>query len=146
MVETFSKIKQLGSIEEYQEKFEEPKSQVMFSLPHVPESYYITVFTSGLKGEIRSMAKMMKLCILAKTFEIASLQESTIQAIHKFQKPSSFSPKKWNPYPPNPSEETKNKEPWYITVGHLTTTKPSPLLSNQKELGTLVTNAMRSTP
>lgn len=37
VVESFSKIKQLGTIEEYQEKFDELKSQVMLSLPNVPE-------------------------------------------------------------------------------------------------------------
>lgn len=64
----------------------------MLTLPHVPECYYISVFTSGLKGEIRSMVKMMKPTTLAKAFEVSSLQESTILAINKFQKPKNFVP------------------------------------------------------
>lgn len=40
VIEIFSKIKQFGSISEYQEKFEDLKSQVMLSLPQLPESYY----------------------------------------------------------------------------------------------------------
>lgn len=57
---------------------------------------------------------MMKPDTLAKAFEIASLQESTIVAINKFQKPKSFVPihSRWNPYPAKPPDETRTKEPW----------------------------------
>lgn len=94
MVETFSKIKQLGTFSEYQERFKELKTQVLMAMPHALTSYYICVFTSGLRVEIKSMVKMMKQNTLAKAFEVASLQESTIQAIIKFQKPKSFSSNK----------------------------------------------------
>ncbi|KAL2492925.1 Uncharacterized protein Adt_28553 [Abeliophyllum distichum] len=83
VVEAFSKIRQFGSITEYQEKFEELKTQVMLSLPHLPETYYISIFTSGLKGEIKSMVKMLKPTYLTQAFEIATLQENTISAINR---------------------------------------------------------------
>lgn len=106
VVETYSKIKQLGTIVEYQERFEELKAQVLLALAHVPESYYISVFTSGLKREIKSMVKMTKPTTLDQAFEVDSLQESTIQAINRFQKPKGFTPNKRNPYPSKPPKET----------------------------------------
>lgn len=70
------------------------------------------MFTSGLRGEIKSTVLMMKPNTLAKAFEVASLQESTIQAINKYQRPKSFTPNKWNPYSPKPPNEIKTKDPW----------------------------------
>ncbi|XP_022855635.1 uncharacterized protein LOC111376862 [Olea europaea var. sylvestris] len=49
VIEAFSKIKQRGIVAEYQEQFEDLKFYVMLSLPHLLESYYIFIFTSGLK-------------------------------------------------------------------------------------------------
>lgn len=69
VIEAFSKIRQVGSIVEYQEKFEELKAQVILALPHVLESYYISVFTNGLKGKIKSMVKTMKPDTFAKASE-----------------------------------------------------------------------------
>lgn len=59
-IETFSKIKQRGFVVDYQELFEDLKSQVMLSLPHLLELYYISIFTSELKEEIKSMVKIIK--------------------------------------------------------------------------------------
>lgn len=55
VVEAFTKIKELGTTAEYQEKVEELKVQMLLALRHVRESHYISVFTNGLKGEIKSM-------------------------------------------------------------------------------------------
>ncbi|KAL2526342.1 Uncharacterized protein Adt_11396 [Abeliophyllum distichum] len=105
VIEAFSKIRQFGSITEYQEKFEELKAQVMLSLPHLPETYYISIFTSGLKGEIKSMVKMLKPISLTQAFEIATLQENTISAINKTQKMkhlTNTTPRWNNPISKNP--------------------------------------------
>ncbi|KAL2499821.1 Uncharacterized protein Adt_25371 [Abeliophyllum distichum] len=83
VVETFCKIRQYGEIAEYVEKFEELKAQAMQALPNLHESYYISVFTSGLKGEIKSVVKIIKPSSLNQVIEIALLQETTISAISK---------------------------------------------------------------
>ena len=71
VIKTFSKIKQKGEVSEHQELFEELKAQVMMALPHLPESYYISICTSGLREEIKSTVKIMKPHSLAQAFEIA---------------------------------------------------------------------------
>lgn len=83
VIEVNSKLRQKGAIMEYQEQFEELKSQVMISLPHLPESYSISIFTNGLKEEIKSMVKIIKPTTLAKAFEIVLLQENTIITLNK---------------------------------------------------------------
>lgn len=107
IIEVFIKLWQKGSIFKYQEQFEESKSQVMISLPHLPESYYIFVFTSGLKDEIKSMVKIIQPHTLAKAFEIAILQENTITALSRNSK--SFKPyptTKWSSPFPKPIDPT----------------------------------------
>lgn len=71
----------------------------MLALPNLPESYYISIFTSGLKDELKSMVKIIKSITLAKAFEAAILQESTITAINRriepykpFHRPSRLDP------------------------------------------------------
>lgn len=60
IIEVFRKIKQKTTVAEYQVLFEDLKYQVMLSLPHLHESYYILVFASGLKEEIISMVKIIR--------------------------------------------------------------------------------------
>lgn len=58
VIEVFNKIRQNGSVAEYQELFEDMESQVMLSLPRLLKLYYISIFTNGLKEEIKSMVKL----------------------------------------------------------------------------------------
>lgn len=67
----------------YQKLFEDLKSQVMLSLPYLPESYYISIFTGGLKEEIKSMYKIVRQTFVSQAFEIAFLQENAIIALNK---------------------------------------------------------------
>lgn len=57
------------------------------------------------------MVKMMKSSTLAKAFEVASLQESIVKAIQKFQKPKGSTPIQQSPYSSKPPEEIKAKDP-----------------------------------
>lgn len=109
VIEVFSKLRQKETIAEYQEQFEELKSRVMLALPHLPESYYISIFTSGLREEIKSMVKIIKLSTLAKAFEVALLQENTITALNKGTKPyEPYSQAKFN-YTTNRTSEATHK-------------------------------------
>ncbi|KAL2462079.1 Uncharacterized protein Adt_45499 [Abeliophyllum distichum] len=104
-------------VETFQERFEELKAQVIISLPHLLESYYISIFTSGLKSEVKSMVKIMKLDTIAKAFKIAFLQETTITAINKYQKPKPFNnnTSKWTPQPAKPPDINHNQTPESIS-------------------------------
>lgn len=59
----------------------------MLSLPNLTETYYTSIFTSGLKEEIKSMVTIIEPTTLVKAFEVALLQETTITAINKGSKP-----------------------------------------------------------
>lgn len=85
-------MRQNGTIIEYQEHFEELKSQVMLTLPHLPKAYYKSVFTSGLKEEIKPIVKIIKPTTLANAFRVAILQENTITNLNR-------EAKTYKPYP-----------------------------------------------
>lgn len=53
MIEEFSKVKQNGNVEKYIDKFEELKAEVIGHMPQATEQYYISVFVTGLKEELR---------------------------------------------------------------------------------------------
>ena len=58
VVEEFNRLVQDKIVEECMEKFEELKSLMNVFDPSLPESYYISTFLSGLKGDIRPMLKI----------------------------------------------------------------------------------------
>jgi hypothetical protein len=51
-VDEFSKIRQLGTLEEYLDKFEKWRGSYDDKYAYCTEAYYIFVFTSGLKAEL----------------------------------------------------------------------------------------------
>ena len=57
VVEDFNKLQQSGTVEDYQEKFEELKSLMLVKNPHLSESYFVSSFISGLREEIKTMVK-----------------------------------------------------------------------------------------
>ena len=60
VVGEFNKLQQKGSVKEYEEKFEKLKTLMLIRNPRLDESYFVSSFISGLKNEIKTMAKMFK--------------------------------------------------------------------------------------
>ncbi|XP_027158056.1 uncharacterized protein LOC113759681 [Coffea eugenioides] len=85
-VEEINKLSQSSTVLVYQEKFEELRSIVMIQMPELTESYYISSFLSGLKGEIKSAVKMHRPNSLQTAFEIARWKEHHLELVHKFSK------------------------------------------------------------
>ncbi|XP_027066512.1 uncharacterized protein [Coffea arabica] len=79
VIEEFNKLQQKGVVEEYEEKFEELKTLMLLRNPKLDELYFVSSFISGLKEEIRPMVKMFKPQTLAKAFEVAELQECSLE-------------------------------------------------------------------
>ncbi|XP_071926216.1 uncharacterized protein [Coffea arabica] len=75
VVEEFNKLQQDGSVEEYQEKFEELKSLMLIKNRNLDENYFISSFISGLYEEIKPMIRMLKPDTLTETFELSQWQE-----------------------------------------------------------------------
>ncbi|XP_027183811.1 uncharacterized protein LOC113782099 [Coffea eugenioides] len=86
IVEEFNKLQQRGSVEEYEEKFEELKTLMLMKNPRLDELYFVSSFISGLKEDIKPMVKMFKPQTLMKAFEVAELQESSIEIQSKQNK------------------------------------------------------------
>ena len=59
VIEEFNKLKQEGSITEYQEKFEELGALMSNAQPTLTNQYFVSSFIRGLKDELRSVVKMM---------------------------------------------------------------------------------------
>lgn len=77
-VEEFNKLQQNGSVRDYQDKFEELRSGMLLLNPTLPESYFISSFISGVKEEIKPMLRLMKPATLLEAFEIAMIQEQSV--------------------------------------------------------------------
>nr|XP_027122265.1 uncharacterized protein LOC113739231 [Coffea arabica] len=79
IIEEFNKLQQEGSVEEYQERFEELKPLMLDKNKNLDESYFTSSFISGLKEEIKPMVKMLRPATLSEAFEISLWQESNIK-------------------------------------------------------------------
>ncbi|XP_027076964.1 uncharacterized protein [Coffea arabica] len=86
IVEEFNKLHQKGTIEDYEEKFEELKTLMLTRNPRLDESYFVSSFISGLKDEIKPTVKMFKPQTLMKAFEVAELQECSLEIQSKQSK------------------------------------------------------------
>ena len=54
IIEEFNKLKQEGTVQAYQLKFEELRSLMMVHNPHLSEEYYVSSFISGLGDEVET--------------------------------------------------------------------------------------------
>lgn len=79
VVEEFNKLQQKGTVEEYEKKFEELKTLMLLRNPKLDEPYFVSSFISGLKEKIKPMVKMFNPRNLSKAFEVAELQECSLE-------------------------------------------------------------------
>nr|CAD1831413.1 unnamed protein product [Ananas comosus var. bracteatus] len=81
VVEEFNKLAQQGTVEEYEEQFEELRARLLTTKSHFTPEFFLSSFLSGLKDEIKSAVKMLQTKTLAQAFELAKLQEQTMSAM-----------------------------------------------------------------
>lgn len=85
-IEEFNKLQQTGSVQDYQDKFEELKTLLLYKDPRLSEQYFVSSFISGLREELKPVVRMMKPSSLIEAFEIAHCQEQSMDLQHKRQK------------------------------------------------------------
>jgi len=82
VMEEFNKLKQEGTVVEYQVQFEEP-SMVCTVQPWLTEQYLVSNFISELREELQPMVKMMMPLSVRQVVEKGRVQEMTLEAIFK---------------------------------------------------------------
>ncbi|KAL4348724.1 hypothetical protein GQ457_17G014770 [Hibiscus cannabinus] len=83
VVEEFNKLLQKGSVDDYQEKFEELKPYMLQHNPHLDEDYFVSSFVSGLKEEIKHRVRVHEPKSLKEASRQAKLHELAMEVEHK---------------------------------------------------------------
>lgn len=129
----FGKLGQRGTVQEYQQQFEELMALMLRENPGLTERYYINHFICGLKPAIRDHISMLFAKSLTATISLAKMQENNLetqlQSLKTTQKAISYTtsvPKNnysYKPYPYKPTRNTINSPTKTITP-YTPTTKP----------------------
>lgn len=83
IVKEFNKLRQKGSVEDYQTKSKELRSPLILSHPTLNEQYFMSSFISGLNDELRPTIKMLQPAVFKQAVEKARLQELALEDILK---------------------------------------------------------------
>jgi len=83
VVEEFNKLKQEGTVQSYQLKFEELKLLMLILNPTLIEGYFVSSFISGLSEELCPIVKMFQPKTIKQVAECAELQELIVEVLIK---------------------------------------------------------------
>ena len=99
----FHNLKQVGTVVDYVDRFEEMVTMVRRNCPQLPETYYISSFISGLKDSIQYHLQCHRPTSLSQAYWYAKYLE---QANPSFKKPYVF-----NQHAKVQKQWTKDKDP-----------------------------------
>ena len=85
VVEKFNKIRQGGSVAEYQRRFEELKALMLNHNPYLTKAYFVSNFISGLNEELKPMVKVLQPQTLKHATNSVRLHELAVEALMKKQ-------------------------------------------------------------
>lgn len=74
---------QKGTVEDYQEKFEELRAYMLQYNPHLEKGYFMSSFLSGLKEELKPRVLASEPPSIAFVFRLAKLHEMSIELENK---------------------------------------------------------------
>ncbi|KAK2974769.1 hypothetical protein RJ640_027130 [Escallonia rubra] len=121
----FNKLHQMGTVDDYFNRFEALRAQVVQEFDYLDESYFCMSFIGGLRPEIQSRVEQFEVGNLTKAIYIARREEVAIQNLLK-------SHKSWNTavttpnYTQTPYKPTfTNPGPSYKPATPTTTAKPT---------------------
>ena len=80
VVAEFKMLTQQGTVNDYLQKFEELRAQVLMRNPRVLEDFILECFIGGLKEEIRETVKMYEPINLSQVVSLSRKQERVINA------------------------------------------------------------------
>lgn len=96
VVESFNRLRQTGSVDEFLEKFEIMKAQMLIRNPALNDSHFLSSFIGFLRDDIKMTVKLFKNPTLKVAIEKERMQEKALEAIEKKGKAHSKSTSTWN--------------------------------------------------
>lgn len=87
VAEEIMRMRQEGTMEECQDKFEDIRIRLERLMPNPGESYFLSSFIGGLRDDVRPMVRMMQPSTLAQAFKVAKFQK---QILNCGKKPTSY--------------------------------------------------------
>ncbi|XP_056690117.1 uncharacterized protein [Spinacia oleracea] len=105
VVETFNKLHQVSTLEEYIDEFENLRSIMLMNNHVLPDAYMLESFIGGLKPAVKPFVKAFKPATIAEAIDLARLQEENLEAVSpKPYKTPMYNPKPLQSVPllPNP--------------------------------------------
>lgn len=82
----FNKLKQVGTVNDYEDKFEELRALISSRNRNFTEEYYVSSFVSGLRDHIKGAVKMFRPQTLADTIFLAKQEEAKSKTNNNFPK------------------------------------------------------------
>ncbi|KAK2968364.1 hypothetical protein RJ640_019502 [Escallonia rubra] len=128
----FNKLQQIGTVDDYFNRFEALRAQVVQEFDYLDESYFCMSFIGGLRPEIQSRVEQFKVGSLTKAIHIARREEVAIQnllrghkSMHTAVTTSNYIQTPYKPTFTNPGPSYKPTTP--TTTAKPTTVPPMPL-------------------
>ncbi len=87
-VMAFNKLAQTGTMERYQEKFEDLRAKMLYFNLALSEQYFIESYISGLKDELVPFIDLSQPTTLEEVYEQAKLHEQALSIIMRKNKAS----------------------------------------------------------
>jgi len=87
VVEDFHNLHQIGTVEDYLEKFEDLKALLLLSMPMLPDDYFVSSFVGGLKPHLKSFVKALNPLTLDNAVRFARLHEEAGQGPRAYSRP-----------------------------------------------------------
>ncbi|XP_039056463.1 uncharacterized protein LOC120199464 [Hibiscus syriacus] len=83
VIDKFNKLTQLSSVEEYEAQFEELQPYLLQINPKLGEEYFVSIFLSGLKEELKHKVKVREPKTVAEAARKAKLYELSLEVERK---------------------------------------------------------------
>ncbi|KAK2974436.1 hypothetical protein RJ640_013751 [Escallonia rubra] len=121
----FNKLHQIGTVDDYFNRFEALRAQVVQEFDYLDESYFCMSFIGGLRPEIQSRVEQFEVGSLTKAIHIARREEVAIQNLLRGHKSLHIAVTTPN-YTQTPYKPTfTNPGPSYKPATPTTTAKPA---------------------
>ncbi|KAK2978834.1 hypothetical protein RJ640_030645 [Escallonia rubra] len=128
----FNKLQQSGTVDDYFNRFEALRAQVVQEFDYLDESYFCMSFIGGLRPEIQSIVEQFEVGSLTKAIHIARREEVAIQnllrghkSLHTAVTISNYTHTPYKPTFTNPGPSYKPTAP--ITIAKTATAPYMPL-------------------